>query len=278
VTSPTYTTTPAPTHVGPLTVSVIAPCLNEEGNIDALVKRTLATFDEMRTVAELVLVDDSSTDNTWSMIEAHAKKDERIRGVKHSQNGGITAAWKNGLEVCEGHLICLIDADLQNRPEDIPLLYKAYLREVPDMVQAVRHATGSIRNRQFLSRGLNRLLNVSFGMNLSDNKSGFILTRRDVMSAVLRRRYDYRYFQSFLGVSAGRHGYIIAEVDTNFEPRVAGKSFLPRFPIFVCARIVWELAKFRYETWRAGNSAVARTSDPFARPAILPNPAGGEAS
>ncbi len=273
-----YTTTPAPRHGKPITLSVVAPCFNEEGNVNALVDRTLSVFDEMGTVAEIILVDDGSADSTWGCITKRAEQDERVRGVKHGENSGIEAAWKSGVETSEGHLVCLIDADLQNRPEDIPLLYKTYVREVPDMVQAVRHPTGSPKRRHVFSRGLNLLLNTAFGMKLRDNKSGFILARRDVLSNILRHHYTYRYYQSFIGVAAGVRGYLIAEADTAFESRGAGKSFLPRFPIMVSARIAWELAKYRYETWSWSSRGATGRSEALRQSVGLPTPTQGDAT
>ena len=239
---------------GSITMSVIAPCFNEEGNVDPLVDRTLAVFDEMRISAELLLVDDGSRDRTWELINTRAGGDERVRGVRHAFNRGIESAWRSGLDASSGHLVCLIDADLQNRPEDIALLYRAYIREVPDMVQGVRRPTTGVRRCHAFSRGLNLLLNLAFGMKLRDSKSGFVLARRDALANILRHRYFYRYYQSFIGVAAGSLGYIIAEVDTPFERRSAGESFLSRWPLFVSVRICWELLKFRVET----RSAAAR--------------------
>ncbi len=277
MTNISYTTTRPPMHGKPITLSVIAPCFNEEGNIDALVDRTLAVFDAMGTTAEIILIDDGSEDATWELIAKCADLDQRVRGVKHRKNSGIEAAWKSGVETSEGHLVCLIDADLQNRPEDIPLLYKTYLREVPDMVQGVRHATGVAKKRQLFSRGLNALLNIGFGMKLRDNKSGFLLARRDVLFSILRHHYTYRYYQSFIGVAAGTHGYLISETDTVFDARLAGDSFLPRFPIAVSARIVIELIKYRYETWSWSRRTTSTKSDPLVSIGF-PAPTGGDIS
>ncbi len=233
-----------------IVLSVIAPCLNEQDNIDPLVERTLAVFNQMGIAAELVLVDDGSTDDTWGRIVRHSQCDERIRGVKHTSNQGIEDAWRSGYEWSGGQIVCLIDADLQNLPEDIPRLYKTYLRELPDIVQGVRRAVAGLRRYHVFSRGLNLLLNTIFRMHLRDNKSGFLLCRRDVLGCLLRHRYRYRYFQSFIGVAAGAQGCTIAEVDTTFDHRRAGRSFLSRFPIGVSTWIFWELLKFRVETWK----------------------------
>ena len=254
-------------------LSVIAPCLNEEGNIDCLVSRTLASFDGLRIPAELILVDDGSTDRTWTAICESAARDPRVRGVRHDANRGIEAAWRSGMDASPAGLLCLIDADLQNQPEDIARLYQTYIRELPDLVQGVRHAAPGARSRQLFSRVLNFLLNAGFGMHLRDNKSGFILCRREVLASILRHRRRYRYFQSFLGVAAGHRGYTVAEIDTAFAPRHSGRSFLGRFPVLVSLRILWELCKFRFETWR--ESGASRSSlAPTWRSAPLSNAAG----
>lgn len=118
-------------------LSVIAPCLNEQGNVDELVARTLQTFDRNRINGQLVLVDDGSTDNTWARIQTCAVQDSRVRGVRHSRNQGIVSAWLSGLDVSSGKRACLIDSDLQNRPEDIARLAEAHAH-LNVVVQAVR--------------------------------------------------------------------------------------------------------------------------------------------
>jgi phenylacetate-CoA ligase len=203
----------------------------------------------MTVACELVLIDDGSSDATWSAVERAMAEYDWVRGERQPENGGIEKAWRAGLRNARGKVICLIDSDLQNRPEDVPRLFETYAREQADIVQAVRHPKGS-RQRLVFSRALNHILNLSFGMQQSDNKSGFIICHRDVLEDILKHRFEYRYFQSFLGVSAGARGYRIAEVDTVFDPRRAGESFLSNFPVTVSLRILGELAKFRVETWR----------------------------
>jgi len=231
-----------------ITLSVLAPCYNEGRNVDFLVDRTLATFSAMNVEGELVLVDDGSQDDTWARIESRVDADRRVRGIQHSSNGGMEAAWGTGLAAAHGRLVCLIDADLQNRPEDIARLLAAYTRSNHDLVQGVRLSPSTLTRHRLFSRGLNRLLNAAFGTSLRDNKSGFILCRREVLQSILEHRFTYKYFQSFLGVAACAHGFSVEEIDTLFEPRRAGCSFLPRFPLLPSIRIGLELLKFRFET------------------------------
>lgn len=250
---------------GGVVLSVIAPCLNEEANVDPLVDRALAMFDGLPVQAELILIDDGSTDGTWASMAKRAAEDHRVRIVQHLANQGMVSAWRTGLAAARGDLVCLIDADLQNRPEDVPRLFERFSRGDADLVQGVRIFQNAPWIRLVISRGLNTLLNTAFGMHAADNKSGFVLCRREVLFELLRQRYRYRYFQSFLGAAAGVRGLRIAEVDTQHEPRRAGNSFLPRIPIRVIGRLLWETLKFRVETWC--DCKLARTATP---PSPLP--------
>ena len=128
--------------------------------------------------------------------------------------------------------MCFIDADLQNLPEDIASLYEEIHFTHADMVQGYRSSIGRVKNsRYYLSRGLNLLLNLIFGMHAKDNKSGFIIASKEVLEDVLRFRYLYYYPQSFIAVSAHIKGYAIREIETIFQSRLYGESFITKNPI-----------------------------------------------
>ncbi|MBK7827487.1 glycosyltransferase family 2 protein [Nannocystis sp.] len=230
-------------------LAVIAPCFNEELNVDPFCARMLAVFDAMPVQAELLLIDDGSKDDTWARITETMRRDPRVRGVRHEQNKGIVGGWLSGLANTTAPIVCLIDSDLQNRPEDIPRLYASFSATRPDIVQAVRNPKVS-GGRLAFSKGLNALLNVTFGMHLRDNKSGFIVCRREVLADILKDAPGYRYFQSFIGVAAGVRRFRIEEVDTDFDARNAGESFLSNFPVMVSLRIFQDLLRYRLETLR----------------------------
>jgi len=233
----------------PNELSVIAPCYNEAGNIPDLVRRILTALECVQGNGELVLVDDGSADGTWEAIVGRGMADTRVRGVRHTLNQGIECAWRSGLGALRGRLVCLIDGDLQNRPEDIPRLYASFVKGGVDLVQAVRRASAELHRHRVFTRGLNFILNLAFGSRLRDGKSGFVLCNRDTLSLLLAHRFHYRYYQAFIGAAAVARGLRVAEVDTAFEPRRHGQSFLARFPLRVSLRILWELIKFRVEAW-----------------------------
>lgn len=228
-------------------LTVIAPCYNEAANVATLAERTLGALDRAGIAAELILVDDGSDDATWDHILMQQQRDPRVRGVRHEVNQGIEGGWRSGLRAAASEIVCLIDADLQNRPEDIPALQAAYERGEGDVIQGVRHAPTGLSRHRIFTRGLNWLLNTACGTKLRDHKSGFVLCSRETLSVILRHRYQYRYFQALIGAAAAARGYSITEVDTTFDPRLRGQSFLPRFPLRASLTILWELLKFRVE-------------------------------
>lgn len=244
-------------HREHLELSVIAPCFNEEDNLAELVSRTLRVLEVKGIDGELVLVDDGSRDRTGERIRAHAARHPgRVVGVHHPHNRGIELAWCSGLESSRGSYVCLIDADLQNQPEDIYRLYREIKFSNVDLVQGVRSHIGRLKDgRYVLSIGLNMLLNICFGMRGRDNKSGFVLCRREVLAEILRHRNRYRYFQSFLAVAANARGYTIREVETLFERRIHGQSFIAgRMPWRVILHSLLDILKavheYRYNRYR----------------------------
>lgn len=86
---------------------------------------------------EIILVNDASPDNTWSEIEKQCAADKRVKGLDLSRNFGENYAISAGLRYATGDWIVVMDCDLQNRPEDIPLLY-AKAQEGYDIVYARR--------------------------------------------------------------------------------------------------------------------------------------------
>ncbi len=216
-------------------ISIIAPCYNEAENIPELTERVLRVFDNIQVNGELILVDDGSTDSTKKVIEKEiARNPNRVRGFFNKKNGGIETAWRSGLTFAEGYLICFIDADLQNLPEDIARLWRFYWSQNTDCVQGWRSSIGrDNETRYYVSVVLNALLNLLFFMRAKDNKSGFMLARKDVMNNILQHQFTYSYFQTLIRVAAHAKKYTVGEVETLFEKRKAGKSFLSNLPIKV---------------------------------------------
>jgi phenylacetate-CoA ligase len=209
-------------------LSVIAPCLNEEVNVPVLAERLFGATAEAGIPTELVLVDDGSTDATWAAIERLREHvGDAVVAVRHQRNRGIAESWRSGLAAARGSYVFFIDADLQNPPEEVVTLYRRLLESPFDVAQGFRSSIGRTRDsRLAFSKVLNVLLNATFGMRARDNKSGFVLGPRPVLADALAYRRRYRYFQTFVTVALKAKGYSILEVETLFESRNAGRSFI----------------------------------------------------
>jgi phenylacetate-CoA ligase len=212
----------------PPTLSIVVPCYNEQFNLPELVTRVLDTLERGGLTGELLLVDDGSTDGTRAVIAEHEERHPGVVvGCYHAANQGIAAGWKTGTARARGRYVVIIDADLQYQPEDILRLYRTLVDSSVDVVQGWRSAVGRERDQRYLlSRGLNWILNTSFGTSLRDAKSGFAICAREVMLDLLSYEGDYFYWQSFIMVAAHAKGYSYKEVETLFESRRQGTSFL----------------------------------------------------
>ncbi len=232
-----------------LALTVIAPCFNEETNVPELARRVLAVFDRGELPGELVLVDDGSTDGTRAAIEALERAyPGRVIGAYHPSNRGIAEAWRSGTTAARAPIVAIIDADLQYQPEDLLRLYRELYEHSVDVVQGWRSAVGRRRDARYhLSRGFNLMLNKAFGMSLQDNKSGFVICSKEVMEDLLTYRGTYSYWQSFIMVAAHAKGYSYKQVETLFERRRSGKSFLDDIAYTAAARSVVDLGKAAWE-------------------------------
>jgi phenylacetate-CoA ligase len=264
---------PDPFHVE---LSVIAPCLDEEANVGELTRRVLATFDRGGFGGELVVVDDGSRDGTWAALSRLAREHPgRVVPIRHARNRGIAAAWQTGVAAARGDLVALIDADLQYQPEDLLRLRRELGSGAFDVVQGFRSPIGRERDARYhLSRGFNVLLNRTFGMRLRDNKSGFVMSPRAVMRDLLAHEGRYAYFQSFIMVAAHAKGYAYKDVETLFESRRAGVSFLENRATRVAAACLVDLGKafWEYRVRRPEQHAASRVSVPAVRLAEPPRP------
>ncbi len=230
-------------------LSVIAPCFNEELNIPELVRRVLHVFDRADLAGELILVDDGSKDGTRAAIEAQERAHPgRVVGRFHPKNRGMAHAWKTGVAAASAPIVAVIDADLQYQPEDLIRLYNELMEHSIDVVQGWRSAVGRERGgRYHISRGLNFMLNAAFGMDLQDNKSGFVMCAKEVMEDLLTYDGNYYYWQSFIMVAAHAKGYSYKEVETLFENRRAGQSFLDGNTFKAVTRSFVDLGKATWE-------------------------------
>lgn len=106
----------------PIFLSVVIPVFQSEAGLNELIERIKRALFAISTEVELIFIDDGSNDRSWDIICRAAEKEDFIRGLRFSRNFGQHHAIFAGLELAQGEWIVVMDADLQDLPEEIPMM------------------------------------------------------------------------------------------------------------------------------------------------------------
>jgi len=201
-------------------LSVVIPAYNEEENIPILYEKLKKVLDGLGEDYEIIFVDDGSTDGTYQRLKQLAEKDSRLKVIRFKRNYGQTAAMSAGFEHAKGDVIITLDADLQNDPEDIPLLLEK-LKEGYHVVSGWRKD----RKDPFLSRKLpsmvaNWLISKITGVHLHD----YGCTLKAYRAEMVKDLELFGDMHRFLPALTKRRGAKITEVVVRHHPRMFGKS------------------------------------------------------
>ncbi len=200
-------------------LSVIVPLYDEEASIPPLVEAVRGVLDGYGPW-ELVLVDDGSTDGTVPTVVRLAAQDTRIRLVRLARNYGQTAAMQAGFDHARGGVVVSMDGDLQNDPQDIPLLV-AKLQEGYDLVAGYRVNRQDKISRRIPSWVANRLIRWITGVPIRDNGCSLKAYRRALLDCLHLYSDMHRFIPA---VAASAAGARIAEVPVRHHPRRYGQS------------------------------------------------------
>lgn len=108
-------------------ISAIIACYKDGQAIPIMYERLVKMFNETKLRYEIIFVNDCSPDNSEQVIAEIAAKDHNVIGITHSRNFGSQSAFLSGMEISTGNAVVLMDGDLQDPPEIIPLFYKKWL-------------------------------------------------------------------------------------------------------------------------------------------------------
>ena len=203
-----------------MTISVTIPVYNEAGNIRRLCEQLTPVLESLRRPWEVIFVNDGSTDGSAEVLDELAAHETRIKVIHFRRNAGQTAAMMAGFEHARGEIIVPMDADLQNDPQDIPLLL-AKLAEGFDVCSGWRKDRQDHPVRRKLpSRVANWLISKVSGVRLHDYGCSLKAYRRDVIKGVRL----YGEMHRFIPIYASWLGAKVTEVPVRHHPRVAGVS------------------------------------------------------
>ena len=115
-------------------LSIVIPLFNEDESLPELAAWIERVVNANGFSYEIIMVDDGSTDASWSVIETLRSKNEHIRGIKFQRNYGKSAALNEGFKAASGDVVITMDADMQDSPDEIPELRRMIIEEKLDLV------------------------------------------------------------------------------------------------------------------------------------------------
>jgi dolichol-phosphate mannosyltransferase len=211
------------TTAGDVTYSIVVPVFNEEETLPELTRRLAELLDRLDGPAEVIYVDDGSTDRSYELMVGAHDGDPRFKAIRFSRNFGHEMATTAGLDAAVGMAAVVLDADLQDPPE-VVLDLAARWREGYEVVYAVRaDRPGETRLKKLTSvafyRVLRRMTEIEMPLNVGD----FRLVDRRALDAFRAMREQNRYVRGMFSWV----GYRQVGVPFQRDERFAGETKYP---------------------------------------------------
>ena len=210
-------------------ISVVSPVYKGERMVAELVRRNVESIRTITDDYEIILVNDASPDDSWSEIVKQCTDNSKVKGINLSRNFGQHYAISAGLRYAIGDWVVVMDCDLQDRPEEIPNLYRK-AQEGFDIVYARR----AVRKDSFIKKSTSSLFYRVFshlsGMESDEAVANFGIYHKRVIEEFNRMPEQARFFPSQIRYL----GFRDTSIDVLHSGRAEGKSsysLLKRFKL-----------------------------------------------
>lgn len=198
-------------------LSVVIPVMNEVENIKPMLDKIEKALQNISY--EVIFVDDGSIDDTVEAIKKNSRQNTKL--IEFSRNFGQTSAMAAGIEHASGKYIAILDGDLQNDPQDIPMMLKKLKAEGLDLLAGVRKD----RKDGFILRKLPSKIANFLIRNLSKVEITDLGCTLKIFKTNLAKKLDlYGELHRFIPIIANIYGAKIAEVPVRHHPRKFGTS------------------------------------------------------
>jgi glycosyltransferase involved in cell wall biosynthesis len=168
-----------------MNISVLIPLYNEAESIPELCAWIKRVMDKQNYSYEIILVDDGSNDGSWEVIEALKKENAAISGIQFRRNYGKSAALNVAFEAAQGEVIITMDADLQDSPDEIPVLYERMLKENLDLISGWKKKRYDPLTKTIPTKLFNAVTRKMSGINnLHDFNCGLKAYRKEVVKSI----------------------------------------------------------------------------------------------
>jgi glycosyltransferase involved in cell wall biosynthesis len=200
-------------------VTVIVPCYNEAETLQELHREIVMSLEAEGRSYEILFIDDGSTDASWETMSALVSKHAATGAIRLRRNFGKAAALDCGFRRARGALVVTLDADLQDRPAEIPRLL-AEIETGFDVVSGWKRERNDPWTRTFPSWLFNRTVAVVSGLKMRDMNSGLKAYRREATETL----HLYGEMHRFIPVLLHWQGFSVSEIPVEHRPRRFGQS------------------------------------------------------
>jgi glycosyltransferase involved in cell wall biosynthesis len=204
-------------------LSILIPVYNERTMIERSLAQVLAAPLPEDMDRELVIIDDCSTDGTWSILQRLAASEPRIRLFRHQVNRGKGAAVRTAIERARGDFSIVQDADLEYDPNEYPILLKPLLTGHADAVFGSRYLAGEATRvlpfwHSMINKGLTLISNMFCNLNVTDMETCYKVFRTDLLKSIPIRS-DRFGFEPEITMKCSKRKFRIYEVPISYHGR-----------------------------------------------------------
>ena len=212
-----------------MTVTVVIPALNEEGNVGRLIDETFRVLPR-DILSEMIVIDDGSSDRTGDEIKSLISIYPRLRYIRHSIRTGQSAAIRTGVLAARSPIIATMDGDGQNDPADIPKLLGRLGpgHTGPALVTGIRARRHAKNSRRIASTLANMVRQAILKDGCHDSGCGIKVFRREAFLRLPFFTSMHRFSPALFLI----YGQRVAFEPVNDRPRLAGKSKYTNFSRF----------------------------------------------
>ncbi|MCA1927925.1 MAG: glycosyltransferase family 2 protein [Calditerrivibrio sp.] len=199
-------------------ISVVLPVYNEEGNIESLYREITKVIEQLGYDYEILFIDDCSKDTSLDIIKQIHKNDPHVKYISFEKNSGQSAALYVGFQNASGDTIITLDADLQNDPNDIPMMLE-YYKEY-DIVNGWRKNRQDTLSKKIASKIGNGIRNWFTKETIKDTGCALKIMNAEILKKVK----GFKGFHRFIPTLMRLEGAKVVEVPVNHRNRFSGVS------------------------------------------------------
>ena len=200
-------------------LSIIIPVYNEEKSIHALYCQLLEVIEKLHETYEVIFIDDGSIDESLHILKQIKQEDTNVRIFSFRKNQGKAEALNFGFTKAKGDYIATLDADLQDKPSEIPKLLEK-IKEGWDVVCGWRKNRQDSFFKVFSSLLFNFFTRVFWGLALHDYNGGLKLYKKDAAKSL----HLYGGMHRFIPILLYQQGFTVSEIEVVHQKRAYGKS------------------------------------------------------